>query len=76
MKEIKVTRKYQITIPEEIRKQLNINIGEKLPIMRKDSKIIIETGKSIKKPSDYLWNISKKTTKINVVGLVKSSRIK
>lgn len=74
MKEIKVTRKYQITIPEEIRKQLNINIGEKLPIMRKDSKIIIETGKSIKKPSDYLWNISKKATKINVVGLVKASR--
>jgi len=74
--EVKVTRKYQITIPEEIRKQLKINIGEKLPVKRKGAKIIIEVSKPIEKPSEFLWNISKKQTAINIVDLVKNSRKK
>ena len=74
--EVKVTRKYQITIPEEIRKQLHISIGEKLPVKRKGERIIIEVKQPISKPSDYLWNISKRQTRINAIELVKSSRRK
>jgi AbrB family looped-hinge helix DNA binding protein len=74
--EVKVTRKYQITIPKEIRRHLKINIGEKLPIKRKGAKIIIEVKNPIERPSDYLWNISKKQTRINVVNLIKTSRRK
>ena len=76
MKETTVTRKYQVTIPRDIRNYLGIRIGEKYPIMVKDHKIIIETEKRIKKPSDYLWGISKKYTKIDVTRLVKESRKK
>lgn len=58
MKETTVTRKYQITIPKDIRE------------------IVIDTEKRVQKPSDYLWNISKAYTKIDVVHLVKRSRKK
>ena len=76
MKETTVTRKYQITIPRDIRRYLGIRIGEKYPITIKNHKIIIDTEKHVQKPSDYLWNISKKYTKIDVVHLVKDSRKK
>ncbi len=76
MKEVKVTRKYQITIPKEIRKPLNIKIGERLPIKRKGKVIVIQVKKPIEKPSDYLWGISKKTSKLDVLDLIKTSRRK
>lgn len=76
MKEVKVTRKYQITIPEEIRKPLKIKIGEKLPIERKGKAIVIRVKKPIEKPSDYLWGLSKKASKIDVLELIKTSRRK
>lgn len=63
MKEATVTRKYQVTIPRDIRNYLEIRIGEKYPIMVKDHKIIIETEKHVKKPSDYLWASQKNTQK-------------
>lgn len=76
MEEVKVTRKYQITIPKKIREPLGIKIGEKLPVKRKGTKIVIEAKKLVPRPSDYLWRISKKATQIDVVKLVKSSRRK
>ena len=76
MKEVKVTRKYQITIPEEIRKPLNIKIGEKLPIQRRGKVIVIKVKKPIENPSDYLWGISKRTSKLDVLELIKNSRRK
>jgi len=76
MKEATVTRKYQVTIPKDIRRYLGIRIGEKYPIMMKDHKIIIDTEKHVQRPADYLWNISKKYTNIDVVHLVKGSRKK
>lgn len=76
MKETTVTRKYQITIPRDIRKYLGIRIGEKYPITMKNHKIIIETEKHVQNPSDYLWGISKKYTKIDVTKLIKESRKK
>jgi len=41
MKLIKVTRKYQITIPAEIRKQLNIKEGEYLKVELQGNRIIL-----------------------------------
>ncbi len=76
MKETTVTRKYQITIPRDIRKYLGIKIGERYPITMKNHNIIIETKPHVQKPSDYLWNISKKYTEIDVTRLVKESRKK
>lgn len=76
MKETTVTRKYQITIPRDIRNYLGIKIGDRYPVTMKDHRIIIETKPHVQKPSDYLWNISKNYTKTDVVHLVKESRKK
>lgn len=38
---VKVTRKYQITIPKEVRKRVGVEIGDKLKVMEKDEAIIL-----------------------------------
>jgi len=48
MKEVVVTRKYQITIPKEIREKLKIEIGDKLLVSLEGDKIIIRPIKAIK----------------------------
>jgi len=38
----KVTRKYQITIPKDVREKLGVEIGDKLKVMEKDEFIILK----------------------------------
>lgn len=38
---VKVTRKYQITIPKEVRKRVGVEIGDKLKVMEKGEAIIL-----------------------------------
>lgn len=45
MEEVKVTRNYQITIPYEVRKKLNINVGDKLIVYIEGDKIVIKKKK-------------------------------
>ena len=71
---IKVTRKYQITIPKEIRDKLNISIGDLLRIKVVKNYIVIEPIKpSIRDPIAHLSNLSKKPTNIDAVKLVEES---
>ncbi|QXJ35413.1 AbrB/MazE/SpoVT family DNA-binding domain-containing protein [Saccharolobus shibatae] len=46
MPETVVTRKYQITIPKEIREALGIKVGDRLIVRVEDGKIIIEPVKA------------------------------
>jgi AbrB family looped-hinge helix DNA binding protein len=71
-----VTRKYQITLPKRIRRQLGIKIGDKLPIFSKKNKIIIKTTKVVPNPAEYLWNLSKNNSKMDAVKLIKHTRRK
>ena len=71
-----VTRKYQITLPKRIRRRLGIKIGDKLPISSKENKIIIKTSKVVTNPAEYLWNLSKKSSVIDAVKLIKRTRRK
>jgi len=48
VKEVIVTRKYQITIPKEIREKLGIKIGDKLVVSLEDDKIVIRPVKAMK----------------------------
>jgi AbrB family looped-hinge helix DNA binding protein len=72
--ETTVTRKYQITLPKRIRNKFGIRIGDKLPITSKDGKIIIETGRTVQNPAEYLWNLSEKSTAIDTIKLIKRTR--
>lgn len=39
---VKVARRFQITIPEEVRDEAGINIGDTLDVRSQDGKVIIE----------------------------------
>jgi len=76
MKEVVVTRKYQITIPKEIREKLKIEIGDKLLVSLEGDKIIIRPIKAIK-ALENLASIADRLLggpkKIDVVKLVEES---
>jgi len=74
--EVKVTRKYQITIPKRIREKLGIKIGDKLLIDVVDDKIVIIPIKpkdALKKLATIADRILGGPKKINAVRLVEKS---
>ena len=73
MDEVVVTRKYQITIPKDVRKKLEIEIGDKLIIKDEGGRIIIDVPKKVTDPSDFLWSLSENPRDIDVVKLVEES---
>ena len=71
--EVKVTRKYQITIPQSVRSELGVKIGDKLIVKSEDKRIIIETSKHVSNPSDVLWNLFGKPINVDAVKLIEDS---
>ena len=73
VEEVKVTRKYQITIPRRVRSALGIKIGDKLLIEEKKGRVLIEVPKRMGDPSGFLWGLSKRPVDVDVVKLVERS---
>jgi len=71
--EVKVTRKYQVTIPESVRSKLGVKIGDKLIVKSEDKRIIMEAPRHISNPSDVLWNLFGKPIEIDATKLVEES---
>ncbi|MBI4257621.1 MAG: AbrB/MazE/SpoVT family DNA-binding domain-containing protein [Thaumarchaeota archaeon] len=46
---VKVTRKFQVTIPEQVRKKTGIEIGEKLLVKYDDGRIVMQKTADIEK---------------------------
>lgn len=42
MAKVKVTRKYQVTIPEEVRQKAGLRIGDELIVSEVEEKIVME----------------------------------
>ena len=72
-KEAKVTRKYQVTIPESVRFKLGVKIGDILIVKSENKHIIIEFHKHISNPPDALWNPFDKSVNIDANELVEES---
>ena len=71
---VKVTRKYQVTIPKDIREKLRISVGDLLRIKLVNNHIVIEPVKPIvKDPVEYLSSLTGKPTNIDAVKLVEES---
>jgi len=49
MAKVKVTRKYQVTIPEEVREKTGLSIGDEVIVKNDEDKIVIERPMDIKK---------------------------
>ena len=73
VEEVKVTRKYQVTIPESVRSKLGVKIGDKLIVKSENKRIIMETHKRISNPSEKLWCLFGKTIDVDAVKLVEES---
>jgi antitoxin PrlF len=71
--EVKVTRKYQVTIPESVRSELGVKIGDKLIVKSENKRIIMESPKRIANPSDTLWCLFGKPLEVDAVNLVEQS---
>lgn len=71
--EVKVTRKYQVTIPERVRTKLGVKIGDKLTVKSEDKRIIMETTTHIENPSNALWNLFGKPMDVDATRLVEES---
>ncbi len=71
--EVKVTRKYQVTIPESVRSELGVKIGDKLIVKSENNRIIMEAPKRVSNPSDTLWCLFGKSMDVDAVKLVEES---
>ena len=52
---VKVKNKYQIVIPEDVRKRLKVDIGDTLEIVEKDGALVIKPVMIIEKSQAYFW---------------------
>jgi antitoxin PrlF len=72
-KEVKVTRKYQVTIPESVRSEMGVKIGDKLTVKAENNRIIMESPKHFTNPSDKLYCLFGKPLDVDAVKLVEQS---
>ena len=74
MQVVKITRKYQITIPKEVREKLNLHIGDLLKVEVEDDKIILKPIiKRRRNPIEELLNLVKEPIDVDAVKLVEES---
>jgi len=52
---VKVKSKYQIVIPDEVRKKLHVEIGDTLEIEEKDGVLVARPVMVIDKSQSYFW---------------------
>ncbi len=71
---VRVTRKYQITIPKKIREKLNIHVGDSLKMRVEGEKIIVEPIITrVKDPVKDMLSLIDKPLNIDAVRLVEES---
>ena len=52
---VKVKNKYQIVIPEDVRKKIKIEVGDSLEIIEKDGLVIAKPVVIVDKSQAYFW---------------------
>jgi len=54
---VKIKNKYQIVIPEDVRKNIQLKIGDTLEIVEKDGVLILKPVIVIDKAQAYFWSV-------------------
>ena len=71
---VKVTRKYQVTIPRDVREELGIRIGDRILVEVEGDKIVLRPLALRKKnPVEELLNLLEEPLDIDAVRLVEES---
>jgi len=76
MVEVVVTRKFQVTIPKEVREALGICVGDRLAVKVIDGKIVIEPIRgfeALKRLSTIADRMLGGPTRVDVVKLIEES---
>jgi len=73
MGSVRVKKKYQITIPKDIREKFGIKEGDRIRIEEKGKDIVMIMPEREEKPSEALWNLFGKPLEIDAVKLVEES---
>lgn len=53
---VKLKSKYQVVIPEAVRKKVNLEIGDTLEVEEKDGSVILKPVMVIDKSQAYFWS--------------------
>jgi len=77
MAKVKVTRKYQVTIPEEVRHKIGVMIGDELLVREEGEKIVLERPIDLEKLAGS-WSHIESTERFmeEVRGLWKTWKLK
>ena len=71
---VKVTRKFQVTIPKEIREKLRLRVGDKLSVQVEGDKIVFRPLiRRVEDPIGNLLSLVKKPLPVDAVRLVEES---
>ncbi len=71
---VKVTRKYQVTIPRDVREKLGIRVGDRILVEIEGNKIVLRPLVVRKKdPIEEMLNLLDKPLDIDAVRLVEES---
>lgn len=76
MIEVIVTRKFQVTIPKEVREKLKIDIGDRLLVKIVDNKIVMEPirgSEALKRLSSIADRFLNGSRKVDAVKLIEKS---
>ena len=72
MSKVKVSSKYQITLPKNVREAMGISAGDELQVLREGDRIALRSIPKIKQPTEVLYGRVK--TKKDAVKAVRDFR--
>ncbi|MDQ7822576.1 MAG: AbrB/MazE/SpoVT family DNA-binding domain-containing protein [Candidatus Eremiobacteraeota bacterium] len=55
---VKVSMKYQVTIPEEVRKKIPLEIGSRVKVFARDDEIVIKPVVEVPREQAWFWEAS------------------
>ena len=71
---MKVTRKYQVTLPKEVRERLGIRVGDSLRVKVEDGKVVLEPVVPRRRnPINDMLNLISEPINADAVKLVEKS---
>lgn len=53
---VKVREKYQVTIPEDVRAEIPLNVGERVQVVAEEGKIVIRPIIEIPRDQAWFWS--------------------
>ncbi|MFQ5779981.1 MAG: AbrB/MazE/SpoVT family DNA-binding domain-containing protein [Nitrospiria bacterium] len=73
---VKVREKYQVTIPEDVRAEIPLNIGERVEVVAEGGKIVIRPIIEIPRDQAWFWSKEWQEQEAKSRKAIKAGRVK